>query len=264
MDAAQPKPKSIELRPHIYQFRSERPGCHVYLIKGLKKNVLIDTGSASNYENLKACLSEVGLAPKDVQLIILTHEHFDHTGACPLFYEGTVIAAHALAANKIELQDEFVTMSRYLDQGARNFRADIWLEADTVMDLGNYRFHILHTPGHCSGCICIYEPDHELLFTGDTVLAGGTLSGILGSGSISDYIKSLQRLSKLKVEEMYPGHGRISTDAEGDLLKALENAICMMEECKILFETLDTKSTYDRYFSAIRKLPIPPPGTSKI
>jgi hypothetical protein len=31
-----------------------------------------------------------------------------------------------------------------------------------------------------------------------------------------------------------------------------------MEECKLLFETLDTKSTYDRYFSAIRKMPLPP------
>jgi hydroxyacylglutathione hydrolase len=263
MDAASPKPKSVELRQHIYQFRSERPGCHVYLVKGLAKNVLIDTGSASNYENLKACLAEVGLAPHDIHLIILTHEHFDHTGACPLFYERTVIAAHALAANKIELQDEFVTMTKYLDEEARHFRADIWLEADTVLDLGNYRLRILHTPGHCSGCLCVYEPDHELLFTGDTVLAGGTLSGILGSGNISDYIKSLQRLSHLKVEEMYPGHGRISTNAQEDLSKALENALALMEECKILFETLDTKSTYDRYFSAIRNLPIRPPGSLK-
>jgi hydroxyacylglutathione hydrolase len=257
MDSPELKPKHIEeLRPHIYQFRNERFGSHVYLVKGLKKNVLIDTGKASNYPNLKACLAQVGLAPQDIHLIILTHEHFDHTGACPKFYERTVIAAHALAANKIELQDEFVTMSHYGDEGASHFRVDIWLEADTVVDLGNYRLHILHTPGHCSGCICIYEPHQELLFSGDTVLAGGTLSGIMGSGNISDYIRSLQRLSNLKVEEMYPGHGRISTDADGDLLQALENALGMMEECKILFATLNTKSTFERYFSAIRKRPV--------
>jgi hydroxyacylglutathione hydrolase len=264
MDSAQQKPKIVMLRPNIYQFRSERPGCHVYLVKGQRKNVLIDTGSASNFANLQACLAETGLAPNDIHLIILTHEHFDHIGACPLFYERTVIAAHALAANKMELQDEFVTMSKYLDEEARHFRTDIWLERDTIVDLGNYHLRILHTPGHCSGCICLYEPDHELLFTGDTVLAGGTLSGILGSGNISDYIKSLQRLSNLKVEEMYPGHGRISTNAQEDLVKALESAITMMEECKILFATLDTKSTYDRYFSGIRKLPILPPGASKV
>jgi len=264
MDQAKAKPKTVELRQNIYQFRSERPGCHVYLVKGQRKNVLIDTGSASNYANLAACLADVGLAPNDVHLIILTHEHFDHIGACPLFYERTVVAAHSLAANKMELQDEFVTMSKYLDEGARHFRADIWLEADTILDLGNYRLRVLHTPGHCSGCICLYEPDHELLFTGDTVLAGGTLSGILGSGNISDYIKSLQLLSRLRVEEMYPGHGRISTNAEADLEKALENAIFMMEECKILFATLDTKHTYDQYFSAIRKMPLAPGKPPKV
>jgi hydroxyacylglutathione hydrolase len=262
MDQVKAKPKSVELRTNIFQFRSERPGCHVYLVKGIRKNVLIDTGSAANYGNLTTCLAEIGLEPHDIHLIILTHEHFDHIGACPLFYERTVIAAHALAANKMGLQDEFVTMSK-LDEGARQFRTDIWLEADTILDLGNYRLQILHTPGHCSGCICIYEPDQELLFTGDTVLAGGTLSGILGSGNISDYIKSLQRLSNLKVEEMYPGHGRISSNAQEDLEAALQNALTMMEECKILFATLDTKSSYDRYFSAIRKLPISPPGSAK-
>ncbi len=267
MEAVKAKPNYVELQRNIYQFRSERPGSHVYLIKGLVKNVLIDTGTADNYETLKACLAEVGLTPQDIHLILLTHEHFDHIGACPFFYERAVVAAHALAANKIELQDEFVTMSKYLDESSRQFRAvraDIWLEAEIVLDLGNYRLQILHTPGHCSGCICIYEPNHELLFTGDTVLAGGILSGILGSGNISDYIKSLQRLSKMKVEEMYPGHGRISTDAQEDLVKALENAISMMEESKILFETLDTKGTYDRYFSAIRKMPITPPRPAKI
>jgi hydroxyacylglutathione hydrolase len=260
MNQVKLKRKIVELRTDIYQFRSEQPGSHVYFVKGLRKNVLIDTGTASNYANLKACLSEIGLGPRDLHLIILTHEHFDHIGACPFFYETSVIAAHALAANKIELQDEFVTMSKYLDEEARKFRADIWLEADTILDLGNYRLRILHTPGHCSGCICIYEPDHELLFTGDTVLAGGTLCGILGSGNISDYIKSLQRLNELRVKELYPGHGRISTIAQEDLGKALENARIMMEECKTLFETLDTKSTYQRYFSAIRKQPITPPG----
>lgn len=264
MDAATPEPKSVELRPHIFQFRSKGPDCHVYLIKGHGKNVLIDTGSAANYANLELCLAEVGLTPQDIHLIILTHEHYDHTGACPRFFERTVIVAHALAANKIELQDEFVTMAKYMDAGAGHFRADIWLEADTILDLGNYRLHILHTPGHCSGCICIYEPDHELLFSGDTVLTGGTLSGIMESGSISDYIKSLRRLSHLRLEEMYPGHGRISTHPQEDLEKALENAIRLMEECKILFETLDTKSVCNRYFSTFWKMPVPPPDPSKI
>ncbi len=218
------KRRLVELRPNIYQIRSERPGSHVYLIKGEAKNVLIDTGVAANFPLLKDSLAEVKLKPKDIHLIILTHEHFDHIGASSYFYGKSLLAAHRLAANKIQIQDEFVVMGKYFDRHAQSFRADLCLLGDTVVELGNYRLRIFHTPGHCSGCICIYEPDHKLLFTGDTVLAGGAISGVFASGSISDYLTSLQLLSGLQVEEMYPGHGRISKKPQEDLRKAVEEA----------------------------------------
>jgi glyoxylase-like metal-dependent hydrolase (beta-lactamase superfamily II) len=245
--------KIAELKPGVFQFRSERPGSHVYLIKGLTKNVLIDTGTASNYSNLTQALAELGLKPSQIHLIILTHEHFDHIGACSHFFETAVIGAHPLAANKISLQDEFVMMSKYLDGASKPFRADIWLHDNSVIDLGNYRIRVMHTPGHCSGCICLYEPSMRVLFTGDTVLAGGVLPGILGSGNVSDYIVSLQRLNAIKIDEFYPGHGAISKTPREDLEKAMENSRELLEESKALFEAIDTKSTYERYFSDIRK-----------
>lgn len=254
------KPKILELRPNIYQIRAERPGSHVYLIKGKMKNLLIDTGMAAHFPNLKERLAEVALKPSDIHLIILTHEHFDHIGASAFFFETTVVAAHRLAANKIELQDEFVMMSKYFDLPARPFHADIWLEGDTTIELGNYRLRTLHTPGHCSGSICLYEPDHKLLFTGDTVLAGGILSGIFASGSISDYMNSLQHLSALRVAEFYPGHGKISTTPQEDLQKAVEHSRALLEESKVLFEALDTKATFKRFFSSVRKFPLPHQG----
>lgn len=258
MTAPKEKPKIVELRPDIYQIRAERPGSHVYLIKGREKNVLIDTGMAANYPNLKERLAEVGLKPRDIHLIILTHEHFDHIGATAFFFETAVVAAHRLAANKIEMQDEFVMMSKYYDVPAKPFHADIWLEGDSMIDLGNYRLRTLHTPGHCSGCICLYEPDHRLLFTGDTVLAGGVLSGIFTSGSISDYVNSLQRLSALRIEEFFPGHGRISTTPDEDLKKAAEDSRVLLEDSKVLLEALDTKATFERFLSVVRKFPPPP------
>ena len=249
------KPKIIELKPGIFQLRSERPGSHVYLIKGTNKNVLIDTGTSSNYPNLVRGLEELDLKPSQIHLILLTHEHFDHTGACSNFFETAVIGAHPLAASKISLQDEFVIMSRYLDGASKPFRADIWLQDNSYIDLGNYKVRVMHTPGHCSGCICLLELSSRLLFTGDTVLAGGVLSGILGSGNVSDYIVSLQRLNTIKIDEFYPGHGRISLTPQEDLKKALENSLELLDESKALFEAIDTKSTYERYFSDIRKQP---------
>ena len=252
------KRRLVELRPNIFQIRSERPGSHVYLIKGEAKNVLIDTGVAANFPLLKDNLAETGLKPKDIHLIILTHEHFDHIGASSYFYGKSLLAAHRLAANKIQIQDEFVVMGKYFDRYAQSFRADLCLLGDTVVELGNYRLRIFHTPGHCSGCICIYEPDHKLLFTGDTVLAGGAISGVFASGSISDYLTSLQLLSGLQVVEMYPGHGRISKKPQDDLKKAVEEARTLLEESKLLFGALDTKATFERLFLSWRKFPLPP------
>ncbi len=251
------KTRITELKRDIYQIWAERPGSHVYLIKGRTKNVLIDTGLADQFPYLVSCLQEIGLAPSDIHLIVLTHEHFDHVGACVHFYDTAVISAHRLAANKIELQDEFVMMNRFFDRNMELFRADIWLEGDTVIELGNYRLQIIHTPGHCSGCICLYEPDEEILFTGDTVLAGGVLSGIFGSGSISDYVHTLKRLGNLRIRAFYPGHGRVSTTPREDLQMAVRNAQSLLEESRLLFETLDTKATFKRLFSAVRKFPLP-------
>lgn len=247
------KPNILELRPNIYRIHSRKPGSHVYLIKGECKNVLIDTGMADGFTHLKQCLQELGLRPDDIHLIILTHEHFDHIGATPLFPEKTVVAAHRLAANKIQLQDEFVMMNKYFNLSGRSFHSDIWLESDTIIELGNYKLQIVHTPGHCSGCISLYELNQRVLFTGDTVLAGGLLSDICPSGSISDYMNSLERLNSLFVEEFYPGHGKISATPKKDLAKALDTAEILLKDSKELFAALDTKAIFERLFLAARK-----------
>ena len=235
-------PEIVELRPHLYQFPGEKPGSHVYLIRGLNKNVLIDTGIASNFPYMTKCLRKIGLKVKDIHFVILTHEHFDHIGAAAFFFETAVIAAHRLAANKIELQDEFVTMTRYIDADSKLFYAHLWLEDDTLIDFGNYRLRVIHTPGHTSGCICFYEVREELLFSGDTVFAGGTLSDIASSGNISDYVNSLERLSALKIVELYPGHGRVSLSPEQDMKQAVTYARTLMEDSKILFEAITQKT----------------------
>ena len=246
------RPKIIELKPNIYQFRSEKPGSHIYLIKGDTQNVLIDTGMTAKFPLLKSRLSELGLRVRDINLILLTHEHFDHIGATSFFHQRTVVAAHSLAANKLELQDEFVTFNKYLNAPRKPFWVDIWLENDALIDLGNYKLRVIHTPGHTSGCICLYEPSEGLLFTGDTVFAGGILSDIAGSGNMSDYMNSVQRLNNLKIKEIYPGHGRLSNTPDEDLPKAVAYAQTLLNDSKMFFEAfiktreLEEKSGYWR------------------
>ena len=230
------RPKIVELRPQILQIRGEKPGSHIYLVKGEKKNVLIDTGTMGTFPVLKKRLAELGLRVRDINLILLTHEHFDHIGATSCFHDTAVVAAHRLAANKLELQDEFVTFNKYLNAPSKPFWVDLWLEDGALIDLGNHKLQVVHTPGHTSGCICLYEAREGLLFTGDTVFAGGTLSDIGGSGNMSDYMNSVQRLSNLKVKELYPGHGRLSAKPEEDLSNAVAYAQALLNDSKLFFE----------------------------
>ena len=229
-------PQTVELAPKIHQIRGEKPASHVYLIQGDTKNVLIDTGVATKFSVLKSRLIELGLRARDINLIILTHEHYDHTGATAFFHRTAVVAAHRLAANKLELQDEFVTYSKYRGQPTKPFWVDIWLEDDSIIDLGNYELQVIHTPGHTSGCICLYEPKTGFLFTGDTIFAGGTLSEIAVSGNVSDYVNSVRRLSHLKVKRLFPGHGRLSDTPDEDLPQAIMYAQTMLNDSKTFFE----------------------------
>jgi glyoxylase-like metal-dependent hydrolase (beta-lactamase superfamily II) len=231
-----------ELRPGIFQFYNDIYGSHVYLLRGSDKNILIDTGMTSNFQNISGYLQKLGLNVKDIHFVILTHEHTDHTGATAFFCNTAVISAHRLAANKIEMQDDFVTYEKYIDGQNKNFYAHLWLEDNMIIDLDNYKLQIIHTPGHTSGCICIYESGHQLLFSGDTVFANGTLSDIYVSGNISDYVTSLQRLNTMKITELYPGHGRISLNPEPDIKQAVVNAQNLMADSKVLFEAIVKKT----------------------
>lgn len=226
------------LRPGIYIIHSVKPGSHVYLIKGSGKNLLIDCGIFTSFPILKNRLAEVGLKPRDIELIVLTHEHMDHVGAAAYFSKKAIITAHHSAANKIELQDEFVTLQQHHEWRARQLRVDLWLEDGNYIDTGNYKLRVIHTPGHTSGCICLYEPVERLLFSGDTIFAGGTLSDISPSGNISDYMHSIERLNNLRIDEIYPGHGKISKTPGQDMQNAVKYALSLFQDSKLLFQTI--------------------------
>jgi glyoxylase-like metal-dependent hydrolase (beta-lactamase superfamily II) len=231
----------VELHDNVFQIRTAGAGCHVYLIKGTDKRILIDTGTAENFPELKEGLGLLGLGVEDIDIVILSHEHFDHIGAATFFFEKSIIAAHTLAANKIELQDEFTTLHQYRNLPDKPLRIHLWLEDGITFDLGNYQLQTLYTPGHTSGCICLYEPGNELLFSGDTVFSGGTVSDIRASGNASDYYTSLRRLSSIKVEHIYPAHGWLSESPGEDIEKALQRTRALFEESKVLFAALSQK-----------------------
>ena len=218
-----------ELQPGIFQIRGLNGSSHSYVIKGNYKNVMIDSGSDQNFPVLERGLFRIGLKVRDIDLVINSHEHCDHIGANRYFHESAMIAAYRLAASKMVSGDYYVTMYKGNDLNEIPMRVHLWLENMTRIDLGNYSLRIFHTPGHTSGCISIIETTQGLLFSADSVFAGGTLSYIAESGSIGDYIDSLTRLRCFGLQALYPGHGRISKAPIEDIDSAIANAQKLLE-----------------------------------
>ena len=71
----------VELKPNMHWIKGEGTGSHSYVIKGDYKNVLIDSGLDRNFITLQKSLLALGLKVRDVDIVINTHEHFDHIGA---------------------------------------------------------------------------------------------------------------------------------------------------------------------------------------
>ena len=79
------------------------------------------------------------------------------------------------------------------------------LNEGDVLDLGNRAFEVLHLPGHSPGCIALYDPRSKDLFSGD-IIYDGVLLDELHCSHIPTYIATYERLQRLSVDTIYPGH----------------------------------------------------------
>lgn len=213
-------------------------GCKVYLIRGSRRSVLVDAGLPSDFPDLERHLADLGLAPADIDMVLLTHEHMDHIGGTARLPRRTLVASHTRAANKIARGDDFVQMSDLFGLAPASFHVDVELQDDSVIDLGDCALRAIHTPGHVSGALCFYEPDRQLLFSADTLFAGGILGGIFASGSNSDYLWSLKRLQSLRIRQILPGHGRNSETPHEDIECGIRAAERLANDTRVLFDAM--------------------------
>jgi glyoxylase-like metal-dependent hydrolase (beta-lactamase superfamily II) len=187
---------------------------------------LIDAGTGMNFETVARNMGRVGLKPGDIELLINTHCHFDHTGGDQDFVKaaGCEVAIHEQEAELLRKGERIITLagslfSRRLEpiEVARELREGDWI------DLGELRLQVLHTPGHTSGSISLFEPKQRILFTGDTVFSDGVGRVDLPTGDAEALRASIKRLAGLKAERMYPGHGpSVERDAREHILKMAE------------------------------------------
>ena len=242
-----------EVEKGIYMIPgSKAGGCNMYLLRGSRKNALIDTGLPVDHEYLCQCLADIGLGINDIHMALVTHEHLDHAGGLSRLPGHIVVAAHVRTANKFILDDKFSMMSGVFKGTSTKFHVDFHLEDGALIDLGDLQVRTIYTPGHCSGAVCFLEPRRGALFTADTVFAGGILGGIFASGNTSDYINSLERLKEFRLEHLYAGHGRPSASPYSDLDRAIAGSRSLMRDTQVLFEAID----HGTAFSSITKAAI--------
>ena len=85
------------------------------------------------------------------------------------------------------------------------FEPSIILTEGELM-LGKEKFQVIHTPGHSPGGICLYWEKEKILVTGDTIFYGSIGRTDFPGGSLSQLGKGVEKLEKLDVEVVLPGH----------------------------------------------------------
>ncbi len=182
----------------------------VYLIKLKGKNILIDTGEASSRQQLIESLKKLNLAPEDIDLILLTHNHYDHTGNLQLFKNAKVYGNLDDFPNR----RVFLSSIRYLTEAEYEEclkKGECGkCEKYEIYDIGKLNIpeiKVIKTPGHTKGSVCFYLPEQKILFSGDTIFNNGFIGRTDFPNSCPEKMeKSLQLINKIGYDILCPGH----------------------------------------------------------
>ena len=174
--------------------------------------VVIDAGNMGERENdvLAKFIADNGLKPV---LALNTHGHFDHLLGVD-FLRNRYGAKFAMSA-----KDEFLLKGASVSAELFGIRAgdlpesiDINLEGEESVKFGNTELKIISVPGHTPGHLAFYEPQSNVLFTGDTLFRESIGRTDLPGGDYSWIMRSIiENILPLGDEvKIYPGHGEMS------------------------------------------------------
>lgn len=214
--------------PHIREFYR----CNVWHVRGRDGDMLVDSGMG-----VVSLRESVPLVTERPLQAVASHTHFDHIGchhefSCRLCHGAE---AHLLRAPTREntVADKYVTdeiftalppdpyTSETYAVGAAPATRLLW-DGD-VVDLGDRRFEVIHTPGHSPGGIALWEAATGILFSGDIVYDGELVEGTSALEQ-QQYLRSMERLLRLPVRVVHGGHfpsysGARHREIIGDWLK---------------------------------------------
>jgi glyoxylase-like metal-dependent hydrolase (beta-lactamase superfamily II) len=190
---------------YVYPWTNQRENnCNSILIDG-KVPLLVDPGHLHRVNELFTRIKADGFDPKKIKTVIATHSHPDH-------FEGTAAFSDPSVKIGLSRQEESfieeVWRPAYLKQGIKmpDYRVDYYLQEGTL-ELGKHEFEVILAPGHSPGSLCLYWPRHRVLIPGDVVFYQGVGRFDLPGGKMEQLKESVEKLSRLHVELLIPGHG---------------------------------------------------------
>jgi glyoxylase-like metal-dependent hydrolase (beta-lactamase superfamily II) len=150
-----------------------------------------------------------------ISRILVTHAHVDHVRAvAPLVDEYSCpVLMHSGAAETLKtLPRQAIMMGVRLNKVPK---VDVYIEDDEVLEIGTLRLRALYTPGHAPGHLAFYVEDEGLIFSGDTLFAGGIGRTDLPGGNMDLLMQSIfERLLTLPDDtRVLSGHGPETTIA---------------------------------------------------
>ncbi len=187
------------------------PAGSFYLLARGSAVILIDAGVSPR--RALAGLRRLGLEPRAVSHVFLTHSDRDHTGGLGLFPD----AALYMSAHEQAVIDGTVPRRiLFLKHRNRLSRPYTALEDGATLAAGPFRVRAIWTPGHTPGSTS-YLGDGRALFTGDLLgLRGGRVrpSPRLICNDVAEDLRSIHKLARLvpRAEVLCTGHSGCTLD----------------------------------------------------
>lgn len=172
--------------------------CNVYFLDFTKK-IIIDTGKPMHRTFIEKELRKK-ISPEKIDLVLLTHLHYDHVGNISLFPN----AKYYASATEIDAfqQDPFGAILNI--EVVNQFTAS--LQSVEKLNLKQFCLEVISSPGHTKGSVCFYYAKEKILFSGDTLFRAAHGRVDLPTSMPKEMMRSLLKLKKLDYTILCPGH----------------------------------------------------------